>query len=104
MAETPPTTQDTQDNSPLLPFLSFGQGSTGTDFNTKVWVEGAKDFQSDINKIISTYEEKAHTSITNAEQTIWDFFLVKQSATKLDLKYRATIIEQIKNSGLLRPY
>jgi len=98
MAEAPPTTQDTQDNSPLLPFLSFAKDDWGR------YAEGGKDFESDIKKIITSYEEKAHTSITNAEQTIWDFFLVKQSSTTLDLKYRATIIEQIKNSGLLRTY
>lgn len=101
MAEAPPSPQDTQDNSPLLPFLDFASRTYGSA-GGRTYAEGAKDLESDINKIITSYEERSHTSITNVEQTIWDFFLVKQSATTLDLKYRASIIEQIKNSGLLR--
>lgn len=101
MAEAPATTQDTQDNSPLIPFESFASRTYGSA-GGRTYVEGAQDFQSNINKIITSYEEKAHTSITNADQTIWDLFLVKQSMATLDLKYRASILEQIKNSGLLR--
>jgi hypothetical protein len=36
--------------------------------------------------------------------TIYDLFKSTTSASNLDIKYRASVLEQIKNSGLLRTY
>jgi hypothetical protein len=36
--------------------------------------------------------------------TIYDLFKSTVSASTLDIKYRASVLDQIKNSGLLRTY
>jgi hypothetical protein len=38
------------------------------------------------------------------EITVYDLFKSTASAANLDVKYRASVLEQIKNSGLLRSY
>ena len=39
-----------------------------------------------------------------SEATIYDIFKSTQTAAGLDIKYRANVLEQIKNSGLLRTH
>jgi len=107
MAETPPTTQDTQDNSPLVPFNIYLAQVTN-QFNPSENTSTTHLFDEFINSFNESYAKALSSSYSSANGisgvTIYDLFKSTQSAVGLDIKYRANVLEQIKNSGLLRAY
>ena len=106
--EQAPTTQDTQSNSPLIAFDDFLAYSyiDSSDLGGKkkvIYTDDSKPFRELYEATYAKAMANPYTQNNNITgSTIYELFNATTSATNLDYKYRLTILDKIKNSGLLR--